>query len=59
MQAGMTEDLRLQAATRAKREDQRAPALREPHLVRGSADYEDVLDRLSKGVTVAIEPKHG
>jgi len=58
IQAGMNEDLRLQAAARAKQDDQRTSPVREPHLVRGSVDYEDMLDRLSKGVHVTIERKH-
>ena len=58
IRAGMTEDLKPQAATHPRRDNQRAPLLREPLLVRGSADYEDVLDRLSKGIIVTIESKH-
>jgi hypothetical protein len=54
----MTDASKDRPATTFKREDHHAPSHREPHLIRGSADYEDMLDRLSKGVTVSREPKH-
>jgi hypothetical protein len=53
----MTDELKNRPATYLRRDDHETPP-RETHLIRGSADYEDMLDRLSKGVTVAREPKH-
>jgi hypothetical protein len=54
----MTGHSKNRAATPFKGEDRQVPP-REPHLIRGSADYEDMLDRLSKGVTVLRDAQHG
>jgi len=58
IETAMTDDIKNRPATSLRRDDHHEMPPRETHLIRGSADYEDVLDRLSKGVRVARDPKH-
>ena len=54
----MVDDGKNRPVSHFKRDAHHEVPPREPHLIRASADYEDMLDRLSKGVTVSREPKH-